>query len=267
MVGLGRWARRLAALALALVAVCASVLSPVAAYGASTNGSAPPGQEARDRLEAEFSAVLSLREASGSMCLSVILDDELVFESRSGASLVPASLVKLATAAAALEVIRPDEVFSTEVIARTDAMESITDGVLVGDVYLIGQGDPVLSTPRYVSRYRDPVAHTDITGLADRVFSALAARGITRIEGRLVGDGVLVPPQGTRLLPGGADRRLRPRVETLLRDLEQCRAAVRAASQQRLLVLLLGAVERGPTQECASGEPCTARSFGIRRPP
>ena len=173
---------------LALVVVLASVLSPVAAYGASTNGSAPPGQEARDRLEAEFSAVLSLREASGSMCLSVILDDELVFESRSGASLVPASLVKLATAAAALEVIRPDEVFSTEVIARTDAMESITDGVLVGDVYLIGQGDPVLSTPRYVSRYRDPVAHTDITRLADRVFAALAARGITRIEGRLVGD-------------------------------------------------------------------------------
>ena len=193
MVGLGRiqtcghrWARRLTALA--LLAVLASVLSPVAAYGASTNGSAPPGQEARDRLAGEFSAVLSLREASDSMCLSVILDDELVFESRSGASLVPASVIKLATAAAALEVIRPDEVFSTEVIARTDAMESITDGVLVGDVYLIGQGDPVLSTPRYVNRYRDPVAHTDITGLADRVFAALAARGVTRIEGRLVGD-------------------------------------------------------------------------------
>ena len=159
-----------------------------AAYGSAANVSGLSGQEARDRLVREFSAVLSLREASDSMCLSVILDDESIFESRSSASLVPASVMKVATAAAALEVIRPDEVYSTEVFARADVMESITGGVLRGDVYLVGQGDPVLSTPGYANRYGVPVAHTDINRLADRVFATLAAQGVRRIEGRLVGD-------------------------------------------------------------------------------
>lgn len=181
-----RWTWILSAVAL-LVAV-ALVVPPVAAYGASAGGSAPVAQEERDRLAREFSAVLSLREASDSMCLSVMLDDELIFESRSRTSLIPASLMKVAVASAALEIIPPDDVYSTEVFVSTDALESVADGVLKGDVYLIGQGDPVLSTPRHVSSFREPVAYTDITKLADRVFAALAAHGVTRIEGRLVGD-------------------------------------------------------------------------------
>ena len=186
-----RRVRRL--IALSLVAFLASVLSPLTAFGSSANGSAPPDQEARDRLAEEFSAVLSLREAPDSMCLSVVLNDESIFESQSRTGLVPASLMKVVTATAALEVIRPDEVYSTEVFARADAIESITGGVLRGDVYLIGQGDPVLSTPGYANRYGVPVAHTDITKLADRVFATLAARGVRRIEGGLVGDESFFP--------------------------------------------------------------------------
>ena len=162
--------------------------SPLAAHGSSGKGSAPPGQEAPDRVADKFSAVLSLHEAPDSMCLSVVLNDESIFESQSRTGLLPASLMKVVTATAALEVIRPDEVYSTEVFARADAMESITGGVLRGDLYLIGQGDPVLSTPGYAKRYGVLVAHTDITKLADRVFATLAARGIRRIEGGLVGD-------------------------------------------------------------------------------
>ena len=182
--GAHRWARRLTAVA--LTAVVAPVLSPAATY--SHERFSASGQEERERLVGEFSAVLSLWEAPDSMCVSVNLDGESIFESQPGASLVPASLIKVVTATAALEVIRPDEVYSTEVFAGTDAVESVTDGVLKGDVYLVGQGDPVLSTPRYANRYQEPVAHTDITHLADRVFATLAAHGITRIEGRLVGD-------------------------------------------------------------------------------
>ena len=171
-----------------LLAVFTSVMPPVVAHGAPQDASAPASQVARDRLAKEFAAVLSLREAVDSMCLSVMVDDEPIFESQSGTGLVPASLMKVATAAAAIEVMRPDEVYSTEVFARTDVLESITGGVLVGDVFLVGQGDPVLSTPRYAGRYPEPVAHTDITELADRVFATLAARGVKRIEGRVVGD-------------------------------------------------------------------------------
>jgi len=174
--------------AVALLVAGTLVIPPAAAYGAPADGSAPVAQEERDRLAREFSAVLSLREAPDSMCLSVILDGDQIVESRSRTRLVPASLMKVATAAAAFEVMSPDQVFTTEVFARTEDLESVTDGVLRGDVYLIGQGDPVLSTPRYVNRYAEPVAHTDITGLANQVMAALSARGIRRIEGRIVGD-------------------------------------------------------------------------------
>jgi len=122
------------------------------------------------------------------MCLSVMLDGDPIFESRSGTAFTPASLMKVATAAAAFEVMAPDEVFTTEVFARTEDIESITEGVLTGDVYLVGQGDPVLSTPNYINRYEVPVAHTDITGLANQVMAALSAHGVRRIEGRIVGD-------------------------------------------------------------------------------
>jgi len=174
--------------AVALVLAVTLVIPPGAAYGAPADGSAPVAQAERDRLAREFAAVLSLREAPDSMCLSVMLDGDPIFESRSGTAFTPASLMKVATAAAAFEVMSPDEVFTTEVFVRTEDLESIADGVLTGDVYLVGQGDPVLSTPRYVNRYEVPVAHTDITGLANQVMDALSARGIRRIEGRLVGD-------------------------------------------------------------------------------
>lgn len=174
--------------ALALVAVLVSAVPPVAAHGSTTDGSTPEVEAARDRLAEEFAAVLSLREASDSMCLSVMLDGEPIVESRSGVALTPASLMKVATAAASLEIMRPDDVFTTEVFARADDWESVADGVLRGDLYLVGQGDPVLSTPRYVGRYPVTVAHTDVTRLADAVFATLSARGVTRIEGRLVGD-------------------------------------------------------------------------------
>ena len=110
-------------------------------------------QEAEDRLTREFSSVLSLRDTPDSTCLSVRVDDRSVFQSQSDVGFVPASLMKIVTSAAALEVMRPTEVYTTEVFVRTDAMTSATDGVLRGDVYLVGQGDPVLSTRRYVERF------------------------------------------------------------------------------------------------------------------
>ena len=136
----------------------------------------------------EFSAVLSLKDTPDSTCLSVWIDDRSVFQSQSDVDLVPASLMKIVTSAAALEVMRPTEVYTTGVFVRTDALTSATDGVLRGDVYLVGQGDPVLSTPRYIERFPEPVAHTDISRLGDRVFETLAVHGINRVEGRVVGD-------------------------------------------------------------------------------
>ncbi len=120
--------------------------------------------------------MLSLRIAPRSTCLTVLLDDELIFEAQSDAALVPASLMKIATAAAAFEIMGPDGVYTTEVFVRSDALAAASDGTLRGDVYLVGGGDPVLNTPHYGGRTPDPVAYTDVTELADRVHQSLASR-------------------------------------------------------------------------------------------
>ena len=150
--------------------------------------STPASDKALDRLRRDLGAVLSLRVTPDATCLSAQVDDDLIFQSKSNARLVPASLMKIVTASAALEIMSPAEVFKTAVFVRADALASVADGVLAGDIYLVGGGDPVLSTPHCIERYPEPVAHTDITELAARVFDALAAAGITRVEGRVVGD-------------------------------------------------------------------------------
>ena len=191
---LGRFLVRLVpvvvAVTIAPLAVVDGMVESAAAEASDSSGAELTllSQEAEDRLTREFSAVLSLKNTPDSTCLSVRVDDRSVFQSQSDVGFVPASLVKIVTSAAALEVMRPTEVYTTEVFVRTDAMTSATDGVLRGDVYLVGQGDPVLSTQRYIERFPEPVAHTDIAELGDRVFATLAVHGITRVEGRMVGD-------------------------------------------------------------------------------
>lgn len=99
------------------------------------------------------------------------------------AALVPASNQKVVTAAAALDLLGPDTRLSTAVL--TDGAP--TDGSVVrGNLYLVGGGDPLLSTETYLRQLpngRQPA--TDLAALADRV----VATGIREITGSVVGDG------------------------------------------------------------------------------
>lgn len=87
----------------------------------------------------------------------------------------PASALKLVTAAAALDALGPEARLKTsvETSGRLDA-----SGRILGDVYLVGRGDPGLSAGRS--------AGGATAGLEDLV-EALHAAGVRRIEGRLVG--------------------------------------------------------------------------------
>jgi len=91
--------------------------------------------------------------------------------------LAPASTLKLLTGAAALSALGPDHRFVTRVVRRGD------------DLYLVGGGDPVLSTPGYaqllhsrIRTRRDPV--TDLATLAD----AVAATGVTSVRNLIADD-------------------------------------------------------------------------------
>ena len=152
----------------------------------SADDSAPAWQQ---RLATEFSAALRSSEATDDMCMSLYRNGEPIFEHKPHTPLLPASLAKLATVTVALSELGADATFTTRVVADAGALDAVTDGVLRGDLYLIGGGDPVLATPGYINRIADARPYTDVTQLADSVMAALDAHGIDTIEGAIVGDG------------------------------------------------------------------------------
>lgn len=77
----------------------------------------------------------------------------------------PASVAKALTAVYALEALGPEHRFSTRVVGTAP----VRDGVLDGDLVLLGGGDPVLETD-------------DLGGMAER----LRATGLRRVTGRFL---------------------------------------------------------------------------------
>lgn len=146
------------------------------------------GAESAGVVGSSFAGLISHPQASEMMCLSVLENDAVAVDWKAQDLLIPASLMKIVTATAALEVMSPEETFQTTVVVESDAWNGTSGDTYRGDVYLIGGGDPVIATPEYASRFHQPLVYTDITSLANEVFAALQAKGITRIEGRIVGD-------------------------------------------------------------------------------
>ena len=87
----------------------------------------------------------------------------------------PASTLKLVTAAAALDALGPETRVTTSVETNGSLDAS---GRILGDVYLVGRGDPDLSARPSGGR---------ATGSLEGLVQALHAAGVRRIEGRLVG--------------------------------------------------------------------------------
>lgn len=117
-------------------------------------------------------------------------DDSCILVSQGGRTLVaknsteqrtPASLAKLLTATAVLQGLDPDHRFTT-----TAASSGRVDGgVLDGDLFVIGGGDPLLTTRAYQLKLENPEQLSNPFGqLADNIKAA----GITEIRGDVVGD-------------------------------------------------------------------------------
>jgi len=105
-----------------------------------------------------------------------------VFASRADEPLLPASTEKLAVAAAALRTLGPEHRFVTALRATAPVG---ADGTLAGDLVLVGGGDPVLASPLFAGQIEPERPSTPLALLADQV----AAAGIRRVSGRLLGDG------------------------------------------------------------------------------
>jgi D-alanyl-D-alanine carboxypeptidase/D-alanyl-D-alanine-endopeptidase (penicillin-binding protein 4) len=143
-----------------------------------------PGLLARDVNLSAFQAAVT--EFAGQLnptsCLAVSLDGVDVGVVNADLALIPASNQKLLTGAVALEVLGPDHRYTTELRGPAPA-----GGVIGGDVFLVGGGDPLLTSSTYpVQNDRYPVA--DPTSL-DALVDQLAAAGVTEIAGAVRGDG------------------------------------------------------------------------------
>jgi serine-type D-Ala-D-Ala carboxypeptidase/endopeptidase (penicillin-binding protein 4) len=143
-----------------------------------------PTALARDVNLASFQAAVQplLAAVNDRSCVSVAVDGVDVGAANPDLQVIPGSVSKLLVAATALEVLGPDHVFTTRVLGQ------VQDGVVQGDLYLVGGGDPLLSGDWYPtsSLERFPVlGQTSLDQLAD----AVVAAGVTSVAGRVVGDG------------------------------------------------------------------------------
>ena len=113
-------------------------------------------------------------------CVALSVDGLMVASKNADLALRPASNVKIITAAVALEVLGADFTYTTEVRGN------LQDGVITGDLYFVGSGDPLLSSSWWKgpnTKY-PPFNVTSIEELANNIKAA----GVTRIDGAVVGD-------------------------------------------------------------------------------
>ncbi len=149
----------------ALAAAVAAVPSPATALSA-------------ERIARRVDSVLERPELAGAICaveVRELPDGKMVFAHLAGKSLRPASVQKLITTSAALDAFGPVARIRTtvETVGRLDA-----NGRLIGDLFLVGRGDPNLSGRFFEER---------ITAPLDALADALVAAGVREVEGRLVG--------------------------------------------------------------------------------
>lgn len=112
-------------------------------------------------------------------CLMAVADTRAVASVNATTPVVPASNMKLLVAAAALDVLGPDHRFETTLVGSRDG------ATITGDLWLVGGGDPVLSTRAYPATQRYTTASpTYLDALADEI----AASGVTIVAGSVVGD-------------------------------------------------------------------------------
>jgi D-alanyl-D-alanine carboxypeptidase/D-alanyl-D-alanine-endopeptidase (penicillin-binding protein 4) len=144
-----------------------------------------PGLIARDLNDDTFAAAVQNFASSldATSCAVVQLDGVEVGTHNPDLAVIPASNQKLVTAAAALHVLGEAHTFTTE--ARADP---VSGGVVAGNLYLVGGGDPLLTTDDFLDAgiIRYPVTSpTSLDTLAD----SIVATGVTRIDGDVIGDG------------------------------------------------------------------------------
>ncbi len=177
------------------VAVAAQATSPTPPapailHPAYPNGSATPlGQQVETLL-----ADPSVSRAHWGIAV-IMLDGTPLYGHDEGKLFRPASNNKIFTTATAMALLGPNKTFDTRIFGKFDP----ATGTVTGDLTLVGDGDANFGAddlpyvPSSESGPSSPLgqlpALTDLAALVDQ----LAAKGVKRIDGDIVGDDTLFP--------------------------------------------------------------------------
>jgi D-alanyl-D-alanine carboxypeptidase/D-alanyl-D-alanine-endopeptidase (penicillin-binding protein 4) len=158
------------AVALVATAACHAPTKP------ASSPAAPQVSPSVAQLRRDLEGILNdpaLSRATWGVLVQSLRNGETLFAWNPQKLLLPASNMKLVTLAAAAAQLGWDYTYRTQLFARG----AISAGVLTGDLIVVGSGDPSVG---------------NVDGSADRVFGEWADRlkqlGVTRIDGRIVGD-------------------------------------------------------------------------------
>ncbi len=163
----------------ALIALALFATACATGPGART-GPAAPALPALSALQRSIDTILAdpvLARAYWGVLVKSLRNGDTLYALNAGKLFVPASNMKIVTLAAAAAKLGWDYTYTTTLAAAG----AIDDGVLHGDLVVVGSGDPSL---------------TAAGGMADRVFADWAARlrdaGIRAVTGGIVGDGTAI---------------------------------------------------------------------------
>jgi serine-type D-Ala-D-Ala carboxypeptidase/endopeptidase (penicillin-binding protein 4) len=119
----------------------------------------------------------SLMHASVSLCVADATTGKVNIDYNSGISLIPASVMKVITSAAAIELLGPDYTFKTTV--GYSGILNKRSGKLKGNIIIHGGGDPTLGSEYFKEHYKNFI---------DNWITEIKKLGIKKISGRVITD-------------------------------------------------------------------------------
>ena len=119
-----------------------------------------------------------MKYASLSFCAMEVESGKIVAQHQPNMSLVPASTMKVVTTATALSILGHSYTFKT----KLEYDGTIKNGVLNGNIYITGTGDPTLGSAKM-----DKVKR--LSELMTQFVQSIKNKGIKKINGLVIGDG------------------------------------------------------------------------------
>src|SRR5690606_21088588 len=163
--------------------------------GAITGESRAEGTPVVDtevKIRQAYQRFIGLPQLENALVSLTVLDGQTgqpIFMANEKIGMTPASTLKNITAATALDLLGENFRFRTE-LAYLGSVD--VNGVLHGDLVVVGSGDPSLGSDRFED--------TGVVHLLQKWSEALAVAGIRRIEGRILANDLLY---GGYRSPGG----------------------------------------------------------------